>query len=323
MFAPWTVKAACSIGFVVLTCLPEVSFGEQDSGATQGVSQGVTSQNSVAGAASSAGSVDPVLVGLGQAVRVEDRVGEFIPGELSFLDDAGRTVKLSSFLGTGRAVVMTLNYSDCPGLCIAQLENLVETLRGTNAAGIGENYQIVTVSIDPREDSEKAARTKSKYLGLLRETSAEKHWHFLVGKQPEITALAKSVGYYYTYDKENDRFNHPAVLYFIGGNGRLCRYLVDLGVEPKQFQLAVAEANEGKLTKSLAEAFVQFCYTYDASRNRYSADAKRIMTIGFSTFAVLAVGFLAPFWFGKNKNRPNAAETHRGGSEGDRSGFDT
>lgn len=234
-------------------------------------------------------------------IEVKDQVGDFLPLELTFKDDAGRTVRLSDYFRRGKVVILTLNYSDCPGLCMAQLENLVETLRKLDARGLGENFEMVSVSIDPREDSSKAARTKAKYTGLLRETQAESAWHFLVGKQPEITSLAKSVGFYYTYDQTNNRFNHPAVTYFISSEGRICRYFLDLGIEPEQFQLAVAEAAEGKLTRSLAEAFVQFCYYYDPEANRYSADARRIMALGGGAFALLLLGCMAPFWFSRRK----------------------
>ncbi|MFO0940632.1 MAG: SCO family protein [Pirellulales bacterium] len=247
--------------------------------------------------------------GLGTSVRVEDKVGEFIPLELRFRDEQGSIVKLDRYFKQGKTVVVTLNYSDCPGLCIAQLENLVETLRKLDGRGLVENYEIVTISIDPREQPDKASRTKAKYAGLLRGTKVVEGWHFLVGNQPEITALAKSLGYYYTYDRANNRFNHPAVLYFVSSEGRLCRYLTDLGVEPDQFKLAVSEAGEGKLTRSLAETFVQFCYTYDPEKNRYSADAKKIMAVGFASFAVLMCGFLAPFWFGRSKPKDEAKVT--------------
>lgn len=247
--------------------------------------------------------------GLGNSVRVDDKVGEFIPLELTFRNEQGSAVKLDSYFKQGKTVVITLNYSDCPGLCIAQLENLVEMLRKIDGRGLAENYEIVTISIDPREQPDKASRTKAKYAGLLRGTKVAEGWHFLVGNQPEITALAKSLGYYYTYDRENNRFNHPAVLYFVSSEGRLCRYLTDLGVEPDQFKLAVTEAGEGKLTRSLAETFVQFCYTYDPEKNRYSADAKKIMVVGFTSFAVLMAGFLAPFWFGKSKSADAAKVT--------------
>ncbi len=241
-----------------------------------------------------------------EGIDVVDQVGEFLPLELAFRDDRGRAVRLQDYFKRDKVIVLTLNYSDCPGLCIAQLENLVETLRKLESRGLGESYELVSVSIDPREDSQKAARTKAKYTGLLRETAANSAWHFLVGKQPEITSLAKAVGFYYTYDKANDRFNHPAVTYFISSDGRICRYFLDLGIEPEQFRLALAEAAEGKLTRSLAEAFVQFCFYYDPDANRYSADARRIMAVVGGAFAVLLLGFMAPFWFSPRKRSQGA-----------------
>lgn len=237
----------------------------------------------------------------GREVRVEDRVGQFVPIELEFVDDRGQRVKIGDYLQHDKVVVMSLNYSDCPGLCIAQLGNLVDTLKKLDVDGLDKQYQIVTVSIDPREEFDKAARTKAKYSQQLGNSHSEKGWHFLVGNQPEISSLAESLGYYYTYDMVNKRYNHPAVLYFISPEGRVCRYLTDLGVEPEQFRLAVAEAGQGKLSRSVTDVFVQFCFTYDPQKNRYSADAKRIMTLGFSSFAILMLGFLAPFWFGKRQ----------------------
>jgi protein SCO1 len=253
-------------------------------------------------ARASSGELTPNLAD----VRVEDRVGEFVPLGLTFKDETGQTVPLEKYFKPGKTVLMTLNYSDCPGLCIAQLENLVETLRQIDGKGLGDNFEIVTVSIDPNEDSEKAKRTKAKYSDLLGDSRAESSWHFLVGKQSEITELAKSVGYFYTYDRVNNRFNHPAVLYFLSSEGRICRFLVDLGVEPAQLKLAVAEAGEGKLTRSLKEAFIQLCYFYDPEANRYSASAKRILAIAGGAFVILMVGCLAPFWFAK-RGTPDAA----------------
>jgi protein SCO1 len=243
-----------------------------------------------------------------RGIDVEDRVGDFIPLELMFQDERGIKVPLRKYFEQ-RPVILTLNYSDCPGLCIAQLDQLVETLRKMKADGLGRDYTIVTVSIDPNETSSQAARTKAKYVGMLRNTEADEHWHFLTGGQREISRLADSVGFRYTYDKANNRYNHPAVTYFIAPNGRLCRYLLSLGVEPEQLKLAVAEANAGKLTFSLADAFIQFCYLYDPEANRYTASAKRLMAFGGAAFALLLTGCTAPFWFsGRRAQAARAAE---------------
>jgi protein SCO1 len=140
---------------------------------------------------------------------------------------------------------------------------------------------------------------------MLRGSKAEESWHFLTGKQKNIAALADAVGFRYTYDSVNKRYNHAAATYFISSDGRICRYLLSLGVEPDQLKLAVAEAGQGKLTTTLSEAFIQFCYMYNPDANRYSADAKRMLAFGGAVFVMLTLGFSAPFWFSR-KSQPAA-----------------
>ncbi|MFO1063674.1 MAG: SCO family protein [Pirellulales bacterium] len=248
-----------------------------------------------------------------QGIDVEDRVGEFIPLDLRFKDERGNPIALGKFFKQGKPIVLTLNYSNCPGLCVAQLENLTATLRELNGAGIGEKFEIVTVSIDPNERPVRAAETKAKYVGLLRSEGAEKGWHFLTGDQASISSLAKSVGFMYSYDKQSKRYSHPAVTYFISSDGRICRYFISLAEEPQQFKFAINDAAEGKLTTSVSDMMVQMCYSYDPSANRYTADAQRLLSFGAGAFAIVLFGFTAPFWFAKRAaNQPQtstAAET--------------
>lgn len=261
----------------------------------------------LAGAVISALSLDPVAAQLlsdkvpvnAQLIDVVDRVGEFLPLDLIFTDERGNRVGLAKFFKQSRPVILTLNYSDCPGLCIAQLDNLTATLRESQAAGLGTKFEIVTVSIDPTESPAKALRTKQKYLGLLREPNADQGWHFLTGDQASIARLADSVGFRYSYDRATKSYSHAAVTYFISTDGRICRYFLSLGIEPEQFRLALAEAAEGKLTTSLSDVIMQFCYTYDPDANRYSASARRLMAIGGAAFTMMLLGLTAPFWFSK------------------------
>lgn len=232
-----------------------------------------------------------------QSINIENRVGEFIPLDLIFKDELGNAVGLGKYFKQDKPIVLTLNYSDCPGLCIAQLDMLVETLRDLSGAAIGDDFEILTVSIDPTESPEKAARSKAKYTGMLSGEGAQKSWHFLTGKQGDIAKLADAVGFRYSYDKANKRYNHAAATYFISSDGRVCRYLLSLGAEPQQFQLAIAEAAEGKLTRTFSDAIIQMCYMYDPDANRYTASARRILALAAGAFVLLLAGFSAPFWF--------------------------
>ena len=243
-----------------------------------------------------------------QGITVEDKVGEFVPLDLVFADERGQKIGLGKFFKKGKPIVLTLNYSDCPGLCIAHLDNLVSTLREFNSEGLGTEFEIVTVSIDPTESPDKAARTKMKYVGMLQHENSTEGWHFLTGKSSDIKKLAAAVGFKYKYDRVNKRYNHPAATYFLSEDGRICRYLLSLGVEPDQFQLAVGEAKSGILTSSVADAIIQFCYYYDPTANRYSASARRILAFAGAAFCVLLAGGTAPFWFSKrNTDKKEAA----------------
>ncbi len=103
-----------------------------------------------------------------RGISVVDKVGEFIPLDLIFTDERGNQIGLGKFFKKNKPIILTLNYSDCPGLCIAQLDNLVANLREPLGRDLGDRFEIVTVSIDPTEKFTKARDTKAKYVGLLR-----------------------------------------------------------------------------------------------------------------------------------------------------------
>lgn len=254
-----------------------------------------------------------------QGIGVDDKVGEFVPLDLLFTDERGNKVGLGKFFKKGKPIVLTLNYSDCPGLCIAQLDNVVANLRESLGQDLGERFEIVTVSIDPTESFTKARDTKAKYVGLLRDTQAETAWHFLTGEQQQIAKLAKAVGFKYSYDKTNKRYSHAAVTYFLSPEGRVCRYFVSLGVEPDQMKLAIAEAGKGQLNETMSDAFIQLCYMYDPDANRYATDARRVMAFGGAAFMLMLVGLTAPFWFSRGAAKAPTASTE--GLKSDANGY--
>ena len=238
-----------------------------------------------------------------RGIEVEDRVGEFIPLNVMFKDERGTAIPLAKFFKQNKPIVLTMNYSDCPGLCMAQLNNLVDTLREMNGSGIGDKFEMISVSIDPTESHTKAAATKQKYVDLLREPGSEKGWHFLTGEQKSITELAQALGFHYSYDKASKRYSHASVTYFISPDGRICRYFLSLKEEPEQFKFALNDAGEGKLSTSLSDTFVQMCYSYDPLANRYTADARRLLSFAAAATILMVLGLTVPFWF-SSRNKP-------------------
>lgn len=235
-----------------------------------------------------------------EGVEVTERLGSEVPGTLVFRGEKGEKVQLASFFDGKRPVLLTMNYSDCPLLCSLQLTRLVEDLKGLDWS-IGKEFRILTVSLDPTESPEKAAKTKAKYLAMYGRDGAAEGWTFLTGEEADIRALAASVGFGYRYLPETGDYLHKAVNMLLSPEGKVTRYLEALQVLPKDLRLALIEAGEGKVG-SFAEIFFQSCFKYDPDSKSYALSAFRVMQIGGGGFLVLLV---IGFFFLRRKTKPN------------------
>ena len=90
--------------------------------------------------------------------------------------NSGYQVPLRSFFHKDKPVMLNLVYYSCPMLCNLVLNGQTQVLREMPWTP-GEEFEIVTISIDPTEMFNLAVRKKQVYL----ETTAEPApgWHFL------------------------------------------------------------------------------------------------------------------------------------------------
>jgi hypothetical protein len=81
-------------------------------------------------------------------------------------------------------------------------------------------------------------------------------------------------------------------------------------------KLALIEASEGKLAKSLGDRFLQFCYMYDPKLGAYSLQAMRVMQAGGVLSAGLVFGTIGVLWSAERRKRRRitAAKMNRGQS---------
>lgn len=228
-------------------------------------------------------------------VSIDEKLGEEIPLDVSFMDDGGSVVSFAELLKDGAPIVLTLNYSDCPGLCVAQLDGLTKGINEVGSFALGKDFKMVSLSINPREGRDRAAATKKKYAESLTDHHKAKGWSFLVGAERDIQRITKAVGFNYTFDPKHNRYNHAAAAIFISPKGRITRYIYEVGFNPETLKMALVEAGEGTIGSTL-DAFVLWCYHYDANENRYSANAKTMLSVTAGLF--LTIGLIAslPFW---------------------------
>lgn len=249
-------------------------------------------------------------------VGVEQKLGASVRLDLPLLDSNGREIKTGYVIDGKLPTIVTLNYSSCPMLCSIQLHKLTEALSKLDLQ-VGKDFRVLTVSIDPRETTERAAETKAKYLDYLEnQPGAETGWVFATAKQPIISHLADSLGFQYKYDNRIKQYNHPAMLAFLSPTGVITRYSLAIDFPPEQLKMALVEAGEGSVG-SPVDQLILWCYSYDPTSNSYTPAAWKIMRICGAGFVLILFSCLAPFWVGKKRSGAVVADRAADENTGD------
>lgn len=201
-------------------------------------------------------------------IGIDQHLGAELPGELSFRDEAGKTISLGD-LFTHRPVILVPVYYECPMLCDVTLDGLTGALK-TLDLQVGEDFDVVTVSIDPGETPELAAANEKKSLERYGRggATAAAGWHALVGDAPAVDALMKKLGFRYVYDEGHDQYAHASGLMVVTPERKLARYLYGVEYSGRDLELALTEASEGTVG-SLADQVLLLCYHYDPTTGRY------------------------------------------------------
>jgi protein SCO1/2 len=202
-----------------------------------------------------------------QEVGLDQKLNTQVPLNLKFRDEDGRVVTLGDYFGK-RPVILTLNYFECPMLCTEVLNGLVSAL-GVMNFSVGKEFDVVTVSFDPRDTPERARLKKAAYLGRYKRPGSESGWHFLTGSDHEIAALTRAVGFRYAYNAKVGQFAHASGVMVATPEGRLSHYFYGIEYGPRDLRLALVEASNHKIGTAVDQVLLA-CFHYDPSSGRYS-----------------------------------------------------
>jgi len=232
-----------------------------------------------------------------QEVRIEQRLDHQLPLDLVFRDESGQEVKLGKFFGS-KPVVLAFVYYDCPMLCTQVLNGMVTSFR-VLPFQVGNEFDVVTVSFDPRETSALAASKKKVYVDYLPEkmrAGAQNGWHFLTGDQASIDKLTEAAGFYYRYDEATKQFAHGSAIMLTTPHGKLSRYFYGVDYSARDLRFGLMESASSRIG-SPAQQLLLFCYQYDPATGKYGAPVMRIMRVAgvLTLIGILAmVLFLKP-----------------------------
>jgi len=221
-------------------------------------------------------------------VGIDQNLGARVPLDATFVDDGGRVVRLGDYFGK-RPVLLNLVYYKCPGLCTQALNDVSRSLNGLTESA-GDQFDVVTVSFDPREGPDLAADKKANYLRGYRRPTAAAGWHFLTGPQASIDALTEAVGFHYRWDAANQLFAHATAIIVLTPQGRVSRYFYGVEAPPTDLHHAILAAS-GDAVGRPVERVLLYCFHYDPTTGKWGLIVSRALQV-LGVLTVLAVGAL-------------------------------
>lgn len=225
-------------------------------------------------------------------VGFDQNLDRMLPLDVEFKDEHGRTVTIGDYFGE-RPVLLAFVYYGCPMLCLQSLGSLAATL-GVLSENPGDDFEVVSVSIDPRETPALALEKKAHYVERSGKPSIARGWHYLTGTENNIQRLTKAAGFRYVWDESAQQYAHPAGIVIATPDGKVARYLFGIDYGPRDLRMALLDASEGKIGSPLEKALL-YCYRYDVATGRYSLAIMRVVQVAGAATA-LSLGTLIFVW---------------------------
>lgn len=237
-------------------------------------------------------------------VGIQQNLNQPVPPDLVFTDDLGRKVKLGDYFGK-KPIILNLVYFTCPMLCGEELAGMESALRVLKF-DVGKEFDVITISFDPKDTPEAAAKKKEQILRRYKRPGAEQGWHFLVGTQESIDAVTKAVGFQYEYDARTEQFAHTTAIMVLTPEGKISQYYYGIEYPPNDLRLALVEASKNKIGNVVDELLL-YCYHYDPEKGKYSATVMRILRLmGVAT--MLCIGTFLFVMIRRGPRAPRGAE---------------
>lgn len=237
-------------------------------------------------------------------IKFDQKLNSQVSLDLTFHDENGKVVALGNYFGE-KPVVLVLGYYGCPMLCTLTFNGMVQAMTDMRWS-IGDQFNVVYVSIDPKETPQLALAKKRTYLKRYGRAGAAPGWHFLTGDEPQIDKLADEVGFHYAYDPAVKQYAHPSGMVILTPEGKVSKYFFGVIFSSPQLYAALKEASTHKVGSPI-ERLVLLCFCYSPIRGKYGVLIMTIVRVlGAVTLALMAWGFTLMVWREKKRRRANS-----------------
>ena len=216
-------------------------------------------------------------------IGIVERLGDTIPMNLWFLNEASDTVTLGQLIN--KPTILFFVYFDCPNLCSPLMDGVAEVVSKLDLV-LGVDYQIITISFNTKDTPEKAREKKVNFVQKISKEN-QKHWYYLTGAQEQINDITESVGY--KYKAQGLDFAHASAILVLSPQGKITRYLYGLTFLPFDLKMAIVEAQKG-ISRPTINKILDYCFAYNPGSKTYTIQITRI--IGTITLFIAAIVFI-------------------------------
>jgi protein SCO1/2 len=237
-------------------------------------------------------ALDPALM------RIDEPkyLGTPLARETGFVDADGSEFRMQDMLG--KPVILLLSYYGCDGSCPTMNANLERVLADVKRFKLGEDYRVLTVSFDTNDTPQTATAFLEKTQALGGGKSQPWRHATLHGSAEAVRAFAAGVGFRFFWSQEEKVFLHPNVLVFLTPEGRVARYLYGTRLDAQAVELALIDADWGRIAESTAlfDMLTGACYSYNYAEGRYQPNYSLLAGVGslLSGIALTVTGF---WWY--------------------------
>lgn len=250
------------------------------------------------GGFASESTIDPAVMQIDEAKYL----GTPLNKDFRLIDIEGEEFSLGDMLGN--PLILLLSYYSCGGSCPTINRTLLQAIEAIKRFHLGKDFKVLTVSFDKHDTIE----TMGKFVANIEiPNSLHDGWRHAVLKNTEsdVERLAKSVGYHYFWSKADQVFLHPNVLIFLTPEGRVARYLYGDSVDEKEMELALIDADWGRISNStnVIDMLTGVCYSYNFAEGKYTLNYSLLAGALSLLFGISLVVFSAIIFKRKSKRR--------------------
>lgn len=236
-------------------------------------------------------------------VGIDQHLNAQLPLDAVLRDEQGHQVRLGEFFGK-KPVILNFVYYRCPMLCTQVLNGLLRSSQGLKYT-LHDDFDIVSISIDPRETPEMAAAKKKKYVASYRREGGEEGWHFLTADEATIEQLASIAGFRYRYDAPSNQYAHASGIMIVNPEGRISHYFYGIDYSPVDLRLALTESSENRIG-NLVDQVLLLCYHYDPATGKYGFAISAVLRLaGTATLLILGLFLLRMFALERRRSLAN------------------